>query len=296
MSDSISRQSKTESDRPSPSSCESCRRPREAAALLSFPTSLSCALTTLEPAPSACHAGLPHSPCPPPRTLLWPLATGLGRAVQAPERRPALCSLASGLALSQADTEKFRKSQLEGLCLSASLVPVPDTARLRPIFGGALPGRLKVSLRAGRRNRDSACTPGAPCPRARTVAGFPRQFSPGDRERMGFGMTSTRAWDLRLPAHVSQGADRREARSCLSVSPGGRREARSCLSGNRRIAMILRDTAECVSSTSARHRPAACAPSLAGVRRTSSAHRTACRVRTCLRAWEGEAAACTTLV
>ena len=137
MSDSISRQSKTESDRPSPSSCESCRRPREAAALLSFPTSLSCALTTLEPAPSACHAGLPHSPCPPPRTLLWPLATGLGRAVQAPERRPALCSLASGLALSQADTEKFRKSQLEGLCLSASLVPVPDTARLRPIFGGA---------------------------------------------------------------------------------------------------------------------------------------------------------------
>jgi len=111
MSDSISRQSKTESDRPSPSSCESCRRPREAAALLSFPTSLSCALTTLEPAPSACHAGLPHSPCPPPRTLLWPLATGLGRAVQAPERRPALCSLASGLALSQADTEKFRKSQ-----------------------------------------------------------------------------------------------------------------------------------------------------------------------------------------
>jgi hypothetical protein len=50
---------------------------------------------------------------------------------------------------------------------------------------GALPGRLKVSLRAGRRNRDSACAPGAPCPRARTVAGFPRQFSPGDRERMG---------------------------------------------------------------------------------------------------------------
>jgi hypothetical protein len=171
MSDSISRQSKTESDRPSPSSCESCRRPRVAVALLSFPTSLSCAFTILEPAPSACHAGLLHPPCPTARTLMWPLATGLGSAEQAPERRPALCSLARGLALSQADTEKFRKSKLRGRCLSTSLVPALDTERLRPIFGGALPGRVKVSLRAGRRNFDSACAPGAPCPRARTAAG-----------------------------------------------------------------------------------------------------------------------------
>jgi hypothetical protein len=87
-------------------------------------------------------------------------------------RRPDRGSLARLPALSHADTEKFRKSYPGDRCLSASLAPVPAVERLRPIFGGALPGLRNVSLRASRAPpSDSACAPDPPWPRAGTAAG-----------------------------------------------------------------------------------------------------------------------------